>query len=126
MMKQKFILTKEKAAQIVNEWIDAWNEHDVERILSHYSFEIEHTTPIAVKLLGLEDGTIIGRNDLRKYFNKALSIALDLKFELIDFYFSVNSIAICYKSVLGRVAVEVLFLDQEFKIYRSIAHYNNI
>ena len=120
------MLTKEKALQIANEWIEAWNEHNIERIVSQYSSDIEYTTPLAVKLLNFKDGTIIGIKDLKKYFNNTLSISVDLKFELINVCFSVNSIVICYKSVLAREVVEVLFLDQKFKIYRAIAHYKNI
>ena len=33
------------------EWIDAWNAHDLERILSHYSDEIVFTSPVAAQLV---------------------------------------------------------------------------
>ncbi len=54
---------------------------------------------------------------------KALERIPDLHFELIEVLASVNSIAIYYHAVLGKRAVELLFLDNHGKVARGIAHY---
>lgn len=40
------------AQSFASEWIDAWNAHDLERILSHYDDEVVVISPVALRLLG--------------------------------------------------------------------------
>ncbi len=46
-----------------------------------------------------------------------------LHFELKEVTESVGSIAIYYKSVLGKMAIEVMFFNDKGKVNRAIAHY---
>ena len=34
------------------DWIDSWNSHDLSRILSHYSEDIEMSSPVIVEVVG--------------------------------------------------------------------------
>ena len=43
------------------EWIVAWNARDLERILAHYSEDVELTSPFVAKLTGRKDGQIASR-----------------------------------------------------------------
>lgn len=43
------------AREFAQDWVDAWNGHDLERILSHYDDEVLLTSPVALKLLNLID-----------------------------------------------------------------------
>ena len=49
----------------------------------------------------------------------------DLNFELKEVTTSVNSIALYYKSVMGKMAIEVMFFDDQGKVNKVIAHYTN-
>jgi hypothetical protein len=35
------MITKDPAKQFAQEWIDAWNAHDLDRVLSHYTDDSE-------------------------------------------------------------------------------------
>jgi ketosteroid isomerase-like protein len=39
------MMTAEFAAQFAEEWIAAWNSHDLDRILSHYADDFEMASP---------------------------------------------------------------------------------
>lgn len=46
------MLNKDDAMKLANEWVAAWNAHDLERILAHYEEFVELTSPAAARLLG--------------------------------------------------------------------------
>ena len=54
-------------------WIQAWNQRNLEAVLSHYTEDIEFQSPLVVKLLGETSGTVRGEQNLREYFRKALA-----------------------------------------------------
>ena len=74
--------------------------------------------------LGIESGTLRGKALARRYWQAALERVPDLHFRLIECTQSVESIALYYKSVMGKMAIEVLFFDEDGKISKVIAHYN--
>jgi ketosteroid isomerase-like protein len=104
-------------------WIAAWNAHDLERVLSHYRDDVTFTSPFAVTLEGVPDGTLRGLTELRRYFQSGLRAFPELHFEPIAAYAGVDSIALHYRSVAGRDAIEVVELDQHGRVHRSTAHY---
>ena len=112
------------AEKFAAEWIESWNSHDLDRILSHYAEDVEVTTPMIKVALGIESGTLRGKAPARRYWQAALERVPDLHFQLIECTQSVESIALYYKSVMGKMAIEVMFFDKDGKVSRVIAHYN--
>ncbi|KXH85341.1 MULTISPECIES: nuclear transport factor 2 family protein [Chryseobacterium] len=106
------------------EWIRAWNSHDLEDILSHYTDDIEITTPMIVMATGGKESTLKGKEAVRQYWRKALDKFPDLHFELIQSTAGVNSVALFYRSIMDKHAVEVMFFDDEGKIKTMYAHYD--
>lgn len=106
------------------EWIESWNSHDLDRILSHYDDDVEVTSPMIKVALGINTGTLRGKVAVREYWYAALRKLLDLHFEFVECTKSVDSIAIYYKSVMGKMAIEVMFFNPDEKISKVIAHYN--
>ena len=102
------------------EWIQAWNQRDLEAVLSHYTEDVEFQSPLVVKLLGETSGTVRGKQNLREYFRKALAaFPGDIEIELLGAYQGVNSLLVHFQAK-GRKAVEVMELDQEGKIRRAL------
>jgi ketosteroid isomerase-like protein len=118
------LISTDEAKKFAEEWINSWNSHDLDHILSHYSDNFEMTSPFIVSLMNEPSGTIKGKQNVRAYWARALERIPDLHFELIEVLASVNSIAIYYHAVLGKRAVELLFFDNSGKVARGIAHYN--
>jgi ketosteroid isomerase-like protein len=118
------MITKDFATQVAQAWIEAWNSHDLARVLSHYTDNFEMTTPFIARLMGEDRGTLVGKDSIGSYWSQALAQMPDLHFELIEVLFSVNSICIYYKSVLGLRAVEWLYFDNAGTVCKASAHYN--
>src|SRR5438552_1043103 len=85
-------MTEIQANEFAREWIAAWNSHDVERILSHYSDEIEFTSPFVVRMTGDPSGTIRDKATLTQYFRRAFTTFPDLCFDPICALAGVNSV----------------------------------
>lgn len=111
------------AKKFAQDWITSWNSHDLEDILTHYSDDIEITTPMIKMALGVDTGTLKGKENVADYWRKALAKLPDLHFELYDVTAGVNSVALYYKSVMNRNSIEVMFFNEEGKVNRMFAHY---
>lgn len=105
-------------------WVDAWNSHDLEDILSHYSEDIEITTPMIVLAAGGKESSLKGKKAVREYWRTALEKFPDLHFDLIRSTAGVDSVALFYKSIMDKHAVEVMFFNEEGKISKMYAHYD--
>ncbi|HEX6773331.1 MAG TPA: nuclear transport factor 2 family protein [Acidobacteriaceae bacterium] len=112
------------ARSFAQEWIDAWNSHDLERILAHYDDDVLLTSPVALKLLN-GDGTVRGKAALREYFQRGLQAFSSLRFDLIDILWGTETIVIYYvNNVRGSKTAEVMLLNHAGKIQRVWANYD--
>ena len=101
-------------------WIQAWNQRNLEAVLSHYTEDIEFQSPLVIKLLSETSGTVRGKQNLREYFRKALAaFPGDIELELLGAYQGVNSVLVHFQAK-GRSAVEVMELDPEGKVRRAM------
>src|SRR6516225_2340415 len=60
------------AKEFAADWIAAWNSHDLDAVLSHYSPDVVLTSPVAAKILNDPSGTVRGKAALRNYFKLGL------------------------------------------------------
>lgn len=111
------------AHQFAQEWVKVWNSHNLEEILTHYSDDIEITTPMIRMALGVDSGSLKGKKDVGEYWGRALQKLPDLHFELYEVTSGVNSVALYYKSVMNKNAIEVMFFDDQGKVNRMFAYY---
>ena len=112
------------ARAFAQEWVDAWNSHDLERILNHYDDEVLLTSPVALKLLN-GDGTVRGKAALREYFLRGVQAYPDLHFDLIDALWGTETIVVYYfNNVRGSKTAEVLLLNTAAKIRGVWANYD--
>jgi len=120
------VQTREQALIFALDWIEAWNTHDLDRILSHYTDDFELTTPFIVTVMNDPSGTLKGKARIREYWARALERFPDLKFELVDVFVGVRSLVICYRALLGKVATEVLFFNETGLVNHSAVHYDSM
>lgn len=115
-----------EAKNFAEQWIKSWNSHDLEDIMKHYSEDIEITTPMIKLAGGIETGSLQGKEQVRVYWEKALQKIPDLYFELEEVTSGVNSVALYYKSVMNKMAIEVMFFNENGLVNRMIAHYTDL
>ena len=119
------MLTTSEARQFAQTWIAAWNSHDLDRILSHYSENVTLASPAAAKLLNDPSGTVTGLPALRAYFQRGLEAFPNLHFELLDVFAGLTAIVLVFKNQRGTRTAEFMEFDAGGKIVRVIANYSD-
>jgi predicted ester cyclase len=117
-------MTREQAWDLANDWVAAWNAHDLELIMAHYEDAVELTSPVAAQLLGRPDGKVIGKANLRTYFQRGLQAYPDLCFQIKDVLWGRNSIVLYYTNQKGTRTAEFMELLSTGRVARVVAHYN--
>ena len=105
-------------------WIESWNNHDLDSIISHYADELTFISPLIVERLNRESGTITDRNELRRYFNTGLESNPNLHFELEKILYSVNGFTMYYKNALGGKTAEYFEFNDDSKVVLVINSYS--
>jgi ketosteroid isomerase-like protein len=116
-------MDKQFAQHFAAEWVDAWNAHDLDKILSHYADDFEMNSPVIVQITGETSGKLKGKAAVGAYWQKALERIPDLHFELLHVLLGVGSVTLHYKGAGGRLAAEVFHFDAEGKVKQAFAHY---
>ncbi|OKH53926.1 DUF4440 domain-containing protein [Calothrix sp. HK-06] len=118
------MLTESQAHTLAEHWVEAWNSHDLNIIMSHYAEYVILVSPVAAKLLDDPSGTVIGKNLLREYFKKGLEVYPNLKFELIDVMWGVSSVVLYYINQKATKTAEFMEVDSTGKVTKVIANYS--
>jgi len=116
------MLTHDFAQAFAASWIAAWNSHDLERILTHYTDDFVMSSPRIALVAGEPSGILRGKQRIGPYWRKALELSPHLHFEHLSTFVSADSIVIHYRGVRGLTA-EALFFDDAGKVHRAAAHY---
>jgi ketosteroid isomerase-like protein len=117
-------LQGEFAREFAREWVEAWNSHDIDRILTHYDYEVVLVSPVALNLLK-DDGSVRGKDALRAYFTRGLEAYPDLRFDLIEVLWGLETVVLIYSNnVRGNKTAEVMQISSGGKVLRVWANYN--
>jgi hypothetical protein len=119
------MFTKEFANQFATEWVDAWNSHDIDKILSHYSDDFTIETPMAAILFPESNGLVIGKQEVRNYWLIGLERIPNLEFVIIDVLIGIGSISIYYLNTgTHKKSVETMFFNDNLKVNKAIVSYS--
>ncbi|GAB3552120.1 nuclear transport factor 2 family protein [Spirosoma fluminis] len=116
-------MTQQEALRFADEWIEAFNAHDLNAILTHYAEELEFHSPFVQRLKFNASGCITSRHDLERYFRVGLSTYPDLHFTLHTVFIGIDTLVIYYTSVNNQLASEVFHLNERGKARKVFCHY---
>jgi hypothetical protein len=110
------------ARQFAERWIDAWNRHDLDAVLSHYAEDFEFSSPLIVEMLGNASGTLKGKPAVRAYWSTGLQRIPHLHFQLLDVLTGIDQLTLYYRGHRGMVA-ESCHFDASGRVIRSAVSY---
>src|SRR5919108_3858133 len=73
-------MNRDAVCDFVDDWIEAWNALDVERVLGHFTEDAVFTSPKALETVG--SATVRGKAALRDYWGKRKATIRSLRFTL--------------------------------------------
>jgi hypothetical protein len=93
------------------DWLTAWNRHDVDAVLSHFHDDVVFTSPVAARVMPDSKGVVRGKAALREYWCAALKTMPDLHFDIVGIYQGESVLVINYRNQSGGLVNEVLEFD---------------
>ena len=117
-------MTRDEAWNLANHWVAACNGHDLDSIMMHYDDAIELTSPVAAHLSGVADVKVVGKANLRAYFQRGLEAYPELHFRLEDVLWGVNCVLLYYTNQKVTRTGEFMELSEIGKVARVVAHYS--
>ena len=118
------MITQKFAEQFAEEWADAMNKQDFEKISVHYDENVEVTSPMILLASDEQSETMRGINKIIKYWKDTFKRIPDLRFGMYEFFTSVNSVAIYYRAFANKRACEIFYFNDQGKIVKSVTHFN--
>jgi ketosteroid isomerase-like protein len=116
------ITEPEVARAFATAWIAAWNAHDLDRVLEHYTEDVEFASPYVARIAGEASGKLTGKSALRAYWAKALVMVPELQFTLTEILTGVATVTLVYRGHRGTVA-ETFQFDDTGRVYAATACY---
>jgi ketosteroid isomerase-like protein len=115
-------IDREFARRLAADCIAAWNSGDLERVFALYDDDFEMRSPLIAERGFSPTGALRGKAAIRPYWGAGIATAKPpLRFELIDAYGGVDTVAIHYRSVGRKEVVEILELDAHGRVIRGSA-----
>jgi len=108
---------------LVSDWIDSWNRHDLDGIMTHYADPVVFEANTVVSRWNRPDGRLHGVVELRKHFQRGLDLAPALHFELEDVFTAPSGYAALYRRDNGNRVLDVVELDEQGKAIQVKAFY---
>jgi ketosteroid isomerase-like protein len=118
------MLEEHQARELADHWVGAWNSHDLDRIMAHYADDVVLISPVAARILGDPSGRVSGKPALRAYFERALGVYPNLKFELVDLMWGLQSVVLYYVNQKGSKTGEYMEIDAAGKVSKVVANYS--
>jgi ketosteroid isomerase-like protein len=122
MSHQPLSTAKREPEGFSQAWLDAWNSHDLDRILSLYEDDFKFSSPILKKLMPQTGGYLEGKSAAKAYWSHAFAPGIFLRFEKIAVLNGVDSVVIHYKGLGGKLCAEFFQFGASGKITESHAH----
>lgn len=115
---------KEDVKKLCVDLVAAWNSHDIDRILSHYSEDFVLISPRVRDKYGVADGTIRGRENVRKWWGPSLKQQPDFRMEYVDVLVGMDSfVSVQRMSFMEKESVSHFWLDDKGLIKKEIFFY---
>jgi hypothetical protein len=111
------------AQSFAREWVKAWNDHDLEAILSHYDDGVVFHSPRIRAVTGRDVDFVTGKAELRAYWGKALTLLRDLFFETDQVLAGSDSLTILYTNERSQYVGETFTFNAAGKVIRSVSAY---
>lgn len=111
------------ARQFAQDWVAAWNAHDLDQVLAHYEEDFVFQSPMITVFTGESSGRLQGKAAVRAYWTAALERLPDLHFELKDVLLGADCPTLYYRGHRGLVA-ETFFFEGDATVVKATATYS--
>lgn len=117
------MIERAQAVAAAQEWLDAWNGHDPERVVAHFTDDVVISSPVARQLRPGSDGVLHGKDEVLSYYRDGLAASAGLRFSLVEVCTGVDGITIVYRNQHDALVTEELRLRDDGLAYEVRVSY---
>jgi hypothetical protein len=107
------MLERKLAIALADEWCEAWNAHDPDRVVAHFADDVVVHSPVAAQLRPESHGVLRGKDAVLSYYRDGLAASPDLHFTLVEVCTGVDEVTIVYRNQRDVMVTETLALDDD-------------
>ena len=78
------MIDRAQALAVAQEWLDAWNAHDPQKVVAHFADDVVVRSPVAGQLRPGSNGELRGKDSVLSYYRDGLAASPDLRFSLVE------------------------------------------
>ena len=93
------------------EWAEAWNAHDIERVLAHFHDDAVFSSPFAGRIVPESGGRLVGKTAIRDYWTTGIRLIPNLHFTIEEVFVGIDHLVILYKNQNGVRVSELLKIE---------------
>ncbi len=117
---------KSPVQEAVDRWIEAWNEHNVDRIMEVYADTAELYDP-KIKEVYPESFTLEGKENIKNYFSVILKVFPELKIKPMGLWIKGHDALLeyyIYTSPEAKIdVISKFYLNKDYKIQGHFVYY---
>jgi len=125
-LQSTVVLSNDESQRIARAWVDAWNSRDLARLAEMYSDSCELSSPLIAIVMGERSGRLFGKTQIINFWKRLCEREEKIDFELFGVYRGVGTVVISHRSFLGKNALELMELDETFRIIRSASSFDQL
>jgi hypothetical protein len=119
----RLALDSDFAIRFSREWVQAWNDHDLDAILAHYDEGVVFHSPRIRVVTGRNVDSVTGKAELGAYWGAALGKLRDLFFEIDQVLVGSDAVTILYTNERSQSVAETFVFNAAGLVTQSIATY---
>lgn len=105
----------------VRDWQQAWNEHNLEKILSFYEEGFAMTSPVFQEVLGAAGMSCFGKPELRRFCETVFSGVPEYSIKVMAVAVGIGSVTVHYLDSSSRLIAETMQFSARHKIANAAA-----
>jgi hypothetical protein len=116
-------LDRADAWRFAQDWVKAWNDRNIDDILSHYAEDVVFHSPRIALVMGTDQTSVEGKPALRAYWSKALASATELYFDLDTVLVGSDALTLLYTNHRDQSVAETFVFNADGEVTRAVAAY---
>jgi ketosteroid isomerase-like protein len=107
------VTSRKNPDELATKWKDAWNSHDLDRIMALYRDDVTFKSPRVRTVSGEESGILRGKSAVRDYCRRIFERRPDLNLTVDHVFAGVDSVALEYRAGNGLHGIEFMTVDAD-------------
>ena len=106
-------IERNTALELAQEWLEAWNAHDPERVVARFADDVVVRSPLVEQFRPGSRGVLRGKAEALSYYRDGLAGVPDLRFTLVEVCVGVDDVTIVYRNHRSAIVTEALTLGDD-------------